>query len=104
MSLTIPVSASRRYRHPRLCPRRQQPGRAGQKPPVREVDIGVDRALLDAAPGVALKQTRAIAAQVAALADGQDFILDNISNTLAVARDDARRTRQAGTVGGLWVR
>ena len=71
---------------------------------MREVDIGVDRALLDAAPGVALKQTRAIAAQVAALADGQDFILDNISNTLAVARDDARRTRQSGTCGGLWVR
>ena len=58
-------------------------------PPVREVDIGVDRALLDAEPGVALEQTQRIAAQVAALAGGQDFILDNISNTLAVARDDA---------------
>ena len=53
------------------------------------MDIGVDRALLDAAPGVALEQTRTIAAQVATLADGQDFILDNISNTLAVARDAA---------------
>ena len=64
-------------------------GERVKSPPVREVDIGVSHALLDAEPGVALDQTRRIAAQVAALAGGQDFMLDNISNTLAVARDDA---------------
>ena len=64
-------------------------GERVKTPPVREVDIGVDHALLDAEPGVALAQTQRIAAQVAALAGGQDFILDNLSNTLAVARDDA---------------
>ena len=64
-------------------------GERVKSPPVREVDIGVDRALLNAEPGVALEQTQRIAAAVAALAGGQDFILDNISNTLAVARDDA---------------
>ena len=60
-----------------------------KSPPVREVDIGVDRALLDAEPGVALDQTERIARAVTAVAGGQDFLLDNISNTLAVARDDA---------------
>ena len=64
-------------------------GERVKTPPVREVDIGVDHALLNAEPGVALNQTQRIAAEVAALAGGQDFILDNISNTLAVARDDA---------------
>ena len=64
-------------------------GERVKSPPVREVDIGVDRVLLNAEPGVALAQTQRIAADIAALAGGQDFILDNISNTLAVARDDA---------------
>ena len=58
-------------------------------PPVREVDIGVDRELLDAEPSVALVQTEQIAAEVMALGNEQDFLLDNISNTLTVARDDA---------------
>jgi putative ABC transport system permease protein len=58
-------------------------------PPVREIDIGVERDLLDAEPGVALGQTEQIAAAVSALAAEQDFLLDNISNTLTVARDDA---------------
>ncbi len=64
-------------------------GERVKSPPVREVDIGVNRALLDAEPAVALEQTRRIAAEVAAVAGGGDFILDNISNTLAVAREDA---------------
>lgn len=58
-------------------------------PPVREIDIGVDRELLDAEPGVALVQTQQIATAVMAIAREQDFLLDNISNTLIVARDDA---------------
>ncbi|MCB8980156.1 MAG: ABC transporter permease [Ardenticatenaceae bacterium] len=58
-------------------------------PPVREIDIGVDRELLDAEPSVALAQTQQIADAVTAVAGEQDFLLDNISNTLTVARDDA---------------
>lgn len=64
-------------------------GERVKSPPVREIDIGVDRELLDAEPGVALDQTQRIAAAVSGVAGGQDFLLDNISNTLAVARDDA---------------
>lgn len=63
-------------------------------PPVREVDIGVERDLLDAEPGIALEQTQRIAAAVNSIATGQDFLIDNISNTLAVARNDAATAKQ----------
>lgn len=62
--------------------------------PIREVDIGVERELLDAEPGVALVQTQQIAAAVNSVAAGQDFLLDNISNTLDVARNDATTAKQ----------
>lgn len=58
-------------------------------PPVHEVDIRVDRRRLAGDPATALDQTARIAARVRAIAPGQDFLLDNISNTLTVARDDA---------------
>ena len=58
--------------------------------PVLEVDIAVERERLDADPGTALAQTKAVASAVTAIAPGQDNLLDNISNTLQVARDDAR--------------
>ncbi len=58
-------------------------------PPVHEVDIGVARDRLDADPGTALIETQAIGRDVAALAGPQDYLLDNISNTLSVARGDA---------------
>jgi putative ABC transport system permease protein len=64
-------------------------GERVKSPPVREIDIGVERELLDAEPGVALSQTQRIAQSISGVAAGQDFLLDNISNTLAVARDDA---------------
>jgi putative ABC transport system permease protein len=57
--------------------------------PVREVDLHVARDLLDADPGTALEQTRRIADAVNTIAPEQDYLIDNISNTLAVARDDA---------------
>lgn len=56
---------------------------------IREIDIGLDRELLDADPATALVQTRRIAAEVASVAPGSDYLLDNISNTLAVADADA---------------
>jgi len=64
-------------------------GERVKSPPVREIDIGIDQELLDAEPAVALGQTQRIAEAVTGVAGGQDFLLDNISNTLAVARDDA---------------
>ena len=57
--------------------------------PVREVDVLVDRSGLPADPAGALRLTKSIAASIEAVAPGQDHLIDNISNTLEVARDDA---------------
>ena len=64
-------------------------GERVKSPPVREIDIGVERDLLDADPGTALRQTEQIGVRVSAVAGQQDFLLDNISNTLTVAQADA---------------
>jgi putative ABC transport system permease protein len=60
-----------------------------RSPPLREIDIALDRRLLDADPATALLQTQRLAAQVSAVAAHQDYLLDNISNALDVAAADA---------------
>lgn len=62
--------------------------------PIREVDIHIHRELLDAEPVLALAQTQRIAKMISAVTSEQNFLLDNISNTLAVARDDAVVAKQ----------
>jgi putative ABC transport system permease protein len=57
--------------------------------PLLELDIRVQRARLQADPGTALAQTRTIAGAVSRIAPGRDYLIDNVSNTLQVARDDA---------------
>ena len=57
--------------------------------PVQELDVQVDRSRLRSDPGRALHQTQRIADSLTAIAPGQDYLIDNISNALAVARDDA---------------
>jgi len=57
--------------------------------PLLEVDMLVNRSRLHSDPGSALAQTKAIAASVGRIAPGQSYLIDNISNTLQVARDDA---------------
>jgi putative ABC transport system permease protein len=57
--------------------------------PLLEVDVLVDRSRLQSDPGTALDQTRTIARSIGRIAPGQDYLIDNISNTLEVARDDA---------------
>ena len=69
-------------------------GELVKSPPTREIDIGVKRSLLNADPGTALGQTNQIAARVRAVAHHQGFLLDNISNTLTVARNDAGVAKQ----------
>lgn len=59
-------------------------------PPVREVDITLNREALDADPATALAETRTVASTIGEVAPYQgDYLLDNISNTLSVAADDA---------------
>ena len=60
-----------------------------KNPPLREIDIAVKRQLLQADPATALLETQRIAADVSAVAAHQDYLLDNISNTLSVAAQDA---------------
>ena len=76
-----------------------------KSPPTNEVDIGITRELLNAEPGVALTETQKIGAAVTAVAGHQDYLVDNISNTLAVARDDAAAAKRLfvylGGPGGL---
>ncbi len=57
--------------------------------PILEVDVGVERERLDADPTTALDQTSRIAAAVMDIAADQDYLIDNITNTLGVAREDA---------------
>jgi putative ABC transport system permease protein len=57
--------------------------------PVEEVDVRVDRRRLRASPSSALGQTRAVARSIGRIAPRQDYLIDNISNTLIVARADA---------------
>jgi putative ABC transport system permease protein len=60
-----------------------------KSPPVQEVDVLVDRSRLNSDPGSALAQTKDVSRSINRIAPGQDYLIDNISNTLQVARDDA---------------
>ena len=57
--------------------------------PLLELDVLVDRSRLQADPGAALEQTEQVAGAIDRIGPRQDYLIDNISNTLAVARDDA---------------
>ena len=57
--------------------------------PLLELDVLVDRAGLQADPGTALAQTEQVVAGIDRIGPGQDYLIDNISNALAVAREDA---------------
>lgn len=87
--------------------RRAATGRGEQvkSPPVREIDVGVDEERLDTVPSLALIQTQRIASAISAVAGDQTFLLDNISNTLAVAREDAEVAKRMfvflGVPGGV---
>lgn len=72
-----------------------------KSPPVREVDITLDRELLDADPATASRETEAIAADVMAVAAEQDYLLDNITNTLTVAAGDAAVAKRLFVFLGL---
>ena len=56
---------------------------------------------LDADPATALAQTKAVADAVNAVAPGQDVLIDNVSNALEVASDDARTAKRMFVFLGL---
>ena len=77
------------------------PGTVLRNQPILEVDVFVERGPLDADPGTALADTQAVANAVNAVASGQDILIDNISNALEVARDDARTAKRMFVFLGL---
>ena len=64
-------------------------GTALKSLPLLEADVLVDRSRLRADPAGAFAQTRAIARAIRRAAPDRPEVIDNISNTLQVARDDA---------------
>ncbi len=77
-----------------------------KSPPIREVDVFLDRERLDADPARALAETTRIGARLREVAaESDDYVLDNISNTLAVAAEDAAVAKRLfvflGVPGGL---
>lgn len=60
-----------------------------KSPPTLEVDVQVERSPLHSDPATALKQTEAIAKAARKIAPQHDYLLDNVSNTLQVAKADA---------------
>ena len=77
------------------------PGTILRSQPILEVDVFMEREPLDADPGTALAQTKAVADAVNAVASGHDILIDNISNALQVARDDARTAKRMFVFLGL---
>lgn len=74
---------------------------AVKAPPNVEVDVGLDRGPLQSDPARALAQTQAVARQVKRIAPGQDYLLDNASNTLTVAKADSRVAKRMFLFLGL---
>lgn len=78
-----------------------QRGTRLKNPPIREIDVALKRQLLHADPATALAQTQRIAADINAVAAHHDYLLDNISNTLAVAAADAEVAKRLFVFLGL---
>lgn len=57
--------------------------------PLRELDILITRSRLRSDPATALSQTLASAQSINSIAPRQDYLIDNVSNALQVAKDDA---------------
>jgi putative ABC transport system permease protein len=77
------------------------PGTVLRSQPILEVDVFMEREPLDADPATALSQTTTVANTVNAIAPGQDVLIDNVSNALQVASDDARTAKRMFVFLGL---
>jgi putative ABC transport system permease protein len=69
--------------------------------PTLEADVLVDRARLRSDPATALSQTTSVATAIDRIGPGQGYLIDNISNTLAVASEDAATGRRMFLFLGL---
>lgn len=69
--------------------------------PLSELDVLVRRGDLRSDPASALGQTKAVATALRRIDPGQDYVIDNISNSLQVAADDAAVARRMFLFLGL---
>ena len=88
-SVVIPLETFRDQVIPAFGRERATVGTVTRTFPTLEVDALVDRDRLRADPATALRQTTAVAAAIDRIGPGQGYLIDNISNTLAVASEDA---------------
>lgn len=90
---------------PSLRAARAERGRVIRTFPLHEVDVLIDRTRLRSDPASALDQTKAIARAVEQVAASQGYLIDNVSNVLQVAKEDARVGKRMfiflGLPGGL---
>ncbi|TFD71291.1 FtsX-like permease family protein [Cryobacterium gelidum] len=69
--------------------------------PLEELDVLIERSILNSDPATAFAQTSGIAEAVQGVASGQDYLIDNISNTLHVAAEDAAVAKRLFVFLGL---
>jgi putative ABC transport system permease protein len=88
-SIVVPPEIFRQKIVPAFQAAAATPGSDLKAFPLSEVDVLADRTRLQSDPARAFGQTKQIAHHVGRIAPGQDYLIDNISNALQVARDDA---------------
>jgi putative ABC transport system permease protein len=89
ISLVVPPAIFEHRILPAFRAAQAERGRAIKALPVQEVDVSVDRSRLRSDPASALAQTRSVARTVTHRSRGQVDLIDNVSNALRVATDDA---------------
>ena len=101
MSLVVGPDFFERWVLPAYARAASTPGRITRNGPLVELDIAVDRSTMPSSPSDALARTKSVAESVMGIAPGRDYLIDNVSNALAVASDDSRTARQLFAVLGL---
>lgn len=69
--------------------------------PLLEADLRLDRSRLRSDPAAAAQESQGVARAAMAIVPGQDYLIDNASNTLRVASDDAAVARRMFLFLGL---
>jgi len=99
--VVVPSSTFREQIAPALDRARATVGTVTKSAPVLEADVLLDRDPLEADPGAALDQTTRVATAIDAIAPGQGYVIDSISNALTVASADAATGRRIFLFLGL---
>ena len=100
-AVVVPPSAFRDQVVPAFDRARATVGTVTKSAPIVEADVLLDRGPLRADPATALAQTSAVARAIDGIGVGQGYVIDNISNALAVASVDAATGRRMFLFLGL---